>query len=89
LLVRSGEIHRAIRLLILTEQHAAGSFMIKKETQQFLDSFPEDEVTAVRRETISMDWIETAEALIAELATAVWGQKPVHHNLPIHRTEFF
>ena len=89
LLTRSGEVHQAIRLLILTEQHPAGSYQIKKATREFLKSFPDDEVTAVRRETISLDWIETAEALINDLTTVNWGQKPVHHNLPVHRSAFF
>lgn len=89
LLSRSGEVHKAIRLLILAEQHPASPFEVMKKTRTYLGSFPEDEVTAVRRETISMDWIETAEALIVELATADWGQKPVHHNLPVHRMVFF
>ncbi len=89
LLVRSGEIHQALRLLILTEQHPASSYLVQKATQTLLGSFAKDEVTAVRRETIGLDWIETAEELIAELASASWGQKPVHHNLPVHRSAFF
>ena len=89
LLVRSGEIHQALRLLILTEQHPAGSYQVKRATQKVLDTLPKDEVTAVRRESISLDWVETAGKLIEELATATWGQPPIHHNLPVHRSTFF
>jgi predicted ATPase len=30
-----------------------------------------------------------ADGLVAELTTATWGQKPVHHNLPVQRATFF
>lgn len=89
LLVRSGEIHRALRLLILTEQHPAASYQTKKSTQELLKTFPEDEVTAVRRESISLDWVETAGKLIDKIAAAAWGEPPVYHNLPVQRSTFF